>query len=199
MTGSDRGLNSSTQELPGWILYLFWIALAIGGLFGGAFVGLIIGTVGLVVTLLMGIAPEVADFPLERGMGVLAGFGAALGVLILWGIAHAAFGKRRPKSPYVRPVVIGAMLGSLIGGTVGAYRVDADYCGPDGASNVNVRLTFSNLEIYRFFARRSIFWPGFGDDCEGTVVGVAMGAFVAALTASGSVAILRRRKPTHVF
>jgi hypothetical protein len=125
-------------------------------------------------------------------MGVLAGLGAGAGILTGWWLSYPLSGYTIQKNRRAWAVVIGAALGAFLGGSIGVYRVESEFGGPDGARNVYVYLAFPRVRLYSYWARRSLFWGGFGDDCKGTLLGIALGTVVGVAVASGRVMLLRQ-------
>src|SRR4051794_40262459 len=167
---------------------LLWVGMIGGGVLVGAIFGTVVCGIGLIVAALADLVPDGPDLPPEHCVGVVAGLGALLGVFIAWRLLHAASVQRGRAAPWHRATVLVAAVGAFLGASVSAYRVEADYCGPDGASNVDVRLRFTGVVIHHYWARRSWLWPGFEDDCEGAVAGAVLGAVAGALVvASGAV------------
>src|SRR5690349_7710705 len=132
--------------------WLLRVGLVGGGVLGGAALGLVVCALGLIFAALADLVPDGADLPPDHCVGVVAGLGAVLGVFIASRVLRTASGQPGLTTSWLRATVTVAAIGAFFGASVGAYRVEADYCGPDGASNVDVHLRSTDMVILHYWA-----------------------------------------------
>ncbi len=166
------------------------VVLLGGGAVIGTFAGMIAG-VFLLLTVgnLLGGLPEFdVDVVFHGMMGLGFGIAVALGLWI-YGALNDLKGRAKALN---RVVAIGVLFGSVAGSVVGIFKIVPDYCGPDGATNVDISLRFLGTVIDRHWERRYIWAPALEWEILGTSLGAGLGATAGALLVLGIMALNRQ-------
>jgi hypothetical protein len=185
---------SQPPDTPKRLPKVVRIILTVVLLGGATVIGMVAAMIGLallltVVALLLGPIPEFEGYRVfHAAMGL--GFGLAL-ALGLW--CYAALNGLNGRAKALnRVVAVGALFGAVAGGVVGVFEIVPDYCGPDGATNVDISLRFVGNVVYRRWERRYIFLPALDWEILGTILGAGLGATGGALLALAVMALNRR-------
>jgi hypothetical protein len=156
----------------------------------GTFAGMIASIILLVAVghLLGGLPEFVVDFVFHGAMGLGFGIAVAFG---LWVYRRLNDLKGRAKA-LNSFVAIGVLFGSVAGGVIGIFEIVPDYCGPDGATNVEISFRFLGTVIDRHWERRYIWAPALDWEILGTILGTGLGATAGALLALGIMSLNRQ-------
>jgi hypothetical protein len=147
--------------------FIFGIAI-------GFVVFFVIGTPVLTLVWILANEFKLLCPPPEECIGPVVGMGIGL-TIVLAIIIYVPRVVRKHRTLQVWGPALMVVMGAVVGGSLGAYDVAADYHGPDGAGRITVKMKYSNRILWSYFSGRTPEFECYLEVCVATALGIAIG------------------------